>query len=116
MSANNETGNLQPLEELCKISKEKNVLFHTDLAQSFCKINFDLSKISVDYATATAHKIGGPCGIGLLYIKDGSPFHSLISGGRQERIRRAGTENVILAVGFSKAVDWFSKNCSKIII
>ncbi len=112
MSANNETGNIQPIEELSKISYEKNILFHTDLVQSFCKINFDLSKINVDYASASAHKIGGPCGIGLLYVKDKSPFHSLISGGKQERVRRAGTENVILAVGFSKAVEWFSSNQS----
>ncbi len=114
MSANNETGNLHPIEELCKISKEKNILFHTDITQSFCKINFDLGKIGADYATATAHKIGGPCGIGLLYVKDKTPIYSLITGGEQERARRAGTENVILAVGFSKAVEWFFSNQSKL--
>ena len=114
MSANNETGNIHSIEEFCEISKEKNILFHTDITQSFCKININLSKIGVDYATATAHKIGGPCGIGLLYVKDKTPIYSLITGGNQERARRAGTENVILAVGFSKAVEWFFNNQSKL--
>ena len=107
ISANNETGNIQPIDELVKISRYKNIPFHTDLVQSFCKMDFDLSKCAADYATATAHKIGGPRGIGILYVKEGAPFHSLITGGKQERIRRAGTENVILAVGFSKAVEWY---------
>jgi len=70
--------------------------------------------MGVNYATVTAHKIGGPRGIGLLYVKDETPFNSLISGGKQERVRRAGTENVILAVGFSKAVEWFINNQSKL--
>ena len=114
ISANNETGNIQQLEEFCKISKEKNIPFHTDLVQSFCKINLNLNNMGVNYATVTAHKIGGPRGIGLLYVKDETPFNSLISGGKQERVRRAGTENVILAVGFSKAVEWFINNQSKL--
>lgn len=114
ISANNETGNIQPLEEFCKISNEKNIPFHTDFVQSFCKINLDLSNIGVNYATVTAHKIGGPRGIGLLYVKDATPFNSFITGGKQERVRRAGTENVILAVGFSKAVEWYINNQSKL--
>ena len=105
ISANNETGNIQPIEELIKISRDKKIPFHTDLVQSFCKMDFDLSKYVADYATVTAHKIGGPRGIGVLYVKEGTPFHPLITGGKQERTRRAGTENVILAVGFSKAVE-----------
>ena len=73
-----------------------------------------MSNIGVNYATVTAHKIGGPRGIGLLYVKDATPFNSFITGGKQERVRRAGTENVILAVGFSKAVEWYINNQSKL--
>ena len=73
-----------------------------------------MRKSGVDYATATGHKLGGPRGIGLLYVKQGTPFQSLISGGKQERVRRAGTENVVLAVGFAKAVQWYLENRSKL--
>ena len=114
ITANNETGNLQPIEELTEIAHEYEIPFHTDLVQAFGKIEVDLRKSGVDYATATAHKLGGPRGIGLLYVKQGTPFQSLISGGKQERVRRAGTENVVLAVGFAKAVQWYLENRSKL--
>ena len=77
-------------------------------------MKLDLSKTNIDYATASAHKIGGPRGIGLLYVKDGTPFQQFITGGKQERMRRAGTENVVLAVGFSKAAEWYLYNQSKL--
>ncbi|HIN47020.1 MAG TPA: cysteine desulfurase [Deltaproteobacteria bacterium] len=114
ITANNETGNLQSIEELRKLAHERKIPFHTDLVQAVCKIKLDLNASRVDYATATAHKLGGPRGIGLLYVKQGSPFQSLISGGKQERVRRAGTENVVLAVGFAKAVEWYLENHSKL--
>ncbi|RZO43068.1 MAG: cysteine desulfurase [Proteobacteria bacterium] len=114
ISANNETGKLQSIEELTKITQQQQIPFHTDLVQAFGKIECDLSTSGIDYATATAHKLGGPRGIGLLYVREGTPFQSLISGGKQERARRAGTENVILAVGFAKAVEWYLKNQSKL--
>jgi cysteine desulfurase len=114
ITANNETGNLQPIEELTEIAHEYESPFHTDLVQAFGKIEVDLRKSGVDYATATGHKLGGPRGIGLLYVKQGTPFQSLISGGKQERVRRAGTENVVLAVGFAKAVQWYLENRSKL--
>ena len=110
MTANNETGNLQPVEELSKIAQENKIPFHTDLVQAYGKIQLDLSLSGVNFASATAHKLGGPCGIGLLYVKQGTAFESLISGGKQERVRRAGTENVVLAVGFAKAVEWYLEN------
>jgi cysteine desulfurase len=110
MTANNETGNLQPIEELSKIAQENKVPFHSDLVQALGKMQLDLSSTGVDFASATAHKLGGPCGIGLLYVKQGTAFESLISGGKQERVRRAGTENVVLAVGFAKAVEWYLEN------
>ncbi|MEC9459855.1 MAG: cysteine desulfurase family protein [SAR324 cluster bacterium] len=114
ISANNETGKLQSIEELTKIAQQQQSPFHTDLVQAFGKIECDLSTSGIDYATATAHKLGGPRGIGLLYVREGTPFQSLISGGKQERARRAGTENVTLAVGFTKAVEWYLKNQSKL--
>ncbi|MBT4629856.1 MAG: cysteine desulfurase [Deltaproteobacteria bacterium] len=110
MTANNETGNLQPVEELSKIAQENKIPFHTDLVQAYGKMELDLSSSGVNFASATAHKLGGPCGIGLLYVKQGTAFESLISGGKQERVRRAGTENVVLAVGFAKAVGWYLGN------
>ena len=110
MTANNETGNLQPVEELSKIAQENKIPFHTDLVQAYGKMQLDLSLSGVNFASATAHKLGGPCGIGLLYVKQGTAFESLISGGKQERVRRAGTENVVLAVGFAKAVEWYLEN------
>ncbi|MDP7045736.1 MAG: cysteine desulfurase family protein [SAR324 cluster bacterium] len=114
ISANNETGKLQSIDELTKIAQQQQIPFHTDLVQAFGKIECDLSTSGIDYATATAHKLGGPRGIGLLYVREGTPFQSLISGGKQERARRAGTENVTLAVGFTKAVEWYLKNQSKL--
>jgi len=110
MTANNETGNLQPIEELSKIAQENKIPFHSDLVQALGKMQLDLSSTGVDFASATAHKLGGPCGIGLLYVKQGTAFESLISGGKQERVRRAGTENVVLAVGFAKAIEWYLEN------
>ncbi|MAD82314.1 MAG: aminotransferase V [Deltaproteobacteria bacterium] len=114
ISANNETGKLQSIEELTKIAQQQQIPFHTDLVQAFGKIECNLSTSGIDYATATAHKLGGPRGIGLLYVREGTPFQSLISGGKQERARRAGTENVTLAVGFAKAVEWYLNNQSKL--
>ena len=114
MMANNETGNLQPIDELSKIAQENKIPFHSDLVQALGKMQLDLSSTGVDFASATAHKLGGPCGIGLLYVKQGTAFESLISGGKQERVRRAGTENVILAVGFAKAVEWYLANQSSL--
>jgi cysteine desulfurase len=114
ISANNETGKFQSIAELTKIAQQQQIPFHTDLVQAFGKIELDLSTSGIDYATATAHKLGGPRGIGLLYVREGTPFKSLISGGKQERARRAGTENVTLAVGFAKAVEWYLKNQSKL--
>ena len=110
MAANNETGCLQPIEELSQIAREHEISFHTDMVQASGKIKIDLNKSVIDFASVTSHKIGGPRGIGLLYAKHGTTFESLVTGGKQERVRRAGTENVILAVGFAKALDWYLAN------
>ena len=110
MTANNETGCLQPIEELSQIAREHEIAFHTDLVQASGKIKYDLNKSGVDFASVTSHKLGGPRGIGLLYARKGTAFDSLITGGKQERVRRAGTENVTLAVGFAKALEWYLEN------
>ena len=110
MAANNETGCMQPIGELCKIAREHEISFHTDMVQTSGKIKLDLNKSGIDFASVTSHKIGGPRGIGLLYARQGTSFESLVTGGKQERVRRAGTENVTLAVGFAKALEWYLKN------
>ena len=107
MAANNETGAIQPLPELIKCCQERGVLFHSDCVQYGGKRELKLSQSGLDYATLTAHKLGGPKGIGLLYIRGGTAFLPLISGGGQERSWRAGTESVALACGFAEALEWF---------
>ncbi|MGK5091849.1 cysteine desulfurase family protein [Deltaproteobacteria bacterium TL4] len=106
MTANNETGVVQPLAALTKIAREHQIPFHTDAVQALGKLPLKWGEPGVDYATATAHKLGGPRGIGILYIKKTTPFQPLITGGKQERVRRAGTENPILAQGFALALAW----------
>jgi cysteine desulfurase len=104
MSANNETGVVQPIAELQQIAAEHHVRLHTDSVQMLGRMPLSWRDWQVDYATATAHKLGGPRGIGLLYLREGSPFQPLVTGGKQERVRRAGTESVALAVGFAEAI------------
>ena len=110
MAANNETGCMQPIRELCQIAREHEISFHTDMVQTSGKVKLDLNKSGIDFASVTSHKIGGPRGIGLLYARQGTSFESLVTGGKQERVRRAGTENVTLAVGFAKALEWYLEN------
>lgn len=105
MFANNEIGTIEPIEEIGMICKENNIVFHTDAVQAFCKFPIDVKKMNIQMASLSAHKIYGPKGIGALYIKKGTKIHNLIHGGAQERGRRAGTENVPLAVGFGRAVE-----------
>lgn len=102
---NNEIGTIQNLEEIGKVTKEKNVLFHTDAAQSYTKIPIDVKKMNLDLVTLNAHKIYGPKGVGALYIKKGTKVQPLMHGGGHERGQRSGTENVAGIVGFSKAVE-----------
>ncbi len=105
MHANNETGTVEPIEEIVKIGAEKNVAVHTDAVQSFLKIPFSVKKLGVDMASFSAHKIGGPKGVGLLYLKKGIKIHPLTHGGHHEKGVRAGTENVAGIAGFAKAVE-----------
>jgi cysteine desulfurase len=106
---NNITGAMQDLETIGKICKNKGTLFHTDAAQSFGKISINVRKMNISMLSASAHKIGGPLGIGFLYIKSGLELEPLIHGGGQERGIRSGTENVPGVIGFAKALELTKK-------
>ena len=106
MAANNETGVIQPIDTLTAMAREFQIPFHVDCVQGLGKIPMNWKEWGIHYATATAHKFGGPRGIGLLYVKQETPLIGLIAGGKQERVRRAGTENVMLAYGFAEALTW----------
>jgi cysteine desulfurase len=110
MHANNEVGTIEPLQEVGKLAKENGIIFHTDAVQSFGKIPVKVDELGVDLLTASAHKLYGPKGVGLLYIRRGTKVEPLIRGGHHERNRRAGTENVPGIVGFGKAVEIASAN------
>lgn len=103
MFANNEVGNIYPIQQLAEIAKEKGVLFHTDAVQAVGKTPIDLSHLPVDMLSLSGHKIHAPKGIGALYIRKGTKFRSFIRGGHQEKGRRAGTENVPYIVGLGMA-------------
>lgn len=105
MAANNEIGTIQPLAEIGKIAKKYGVLFHTDAVQAFGHIELDVDEMNIDMLSASGHKINGPKGIGLMYIRKGVKIRSFIHGGAQERARRAGTHNVPGIVGFAKAAE-----------
>jgi cysteine desulfurase len=103
MSANNETGTLFPVEDLAALAHEAGALFHSDAVQAAGKIALDLKASAIDMLSLSGHKLHGPKGIGALYVRKGVKFKPLIHGGRQERGRRGGTENVPGIVGLGKA-------------
>ncbi len=103
MHANNEVGTIQPIEEISHITREREVLFHTDAAQSACKIPTRVSELGVDLLSLAGHKVYAPKGVGALYIKQGVQLESFVHGAGHESGRRAGTENVILDVGLGSA-------------
>lgn len=105
MAANNEIGSLQPLKEIGELAKEHKVLFHTDAVQAFTQIPIDVKEMNIDMLSASGHKINGPKGIGILYMKKGIRAGAFIHGGAQERRKRAGTNNVPGIVGMGKAVE-----------
>jgi cysteine desulfurase len=100
MAANNETGALQPVAEASKIVHSAGGLLHTDAVQAAGRIRLDMATLGADMLSLSAHKIGGPKGIGALVLGNGASVEPLIKGGAQERRRRAGTENVAGIVGF----------------
>jgi cysteine desulfurase len=105
MWANNETGVLFPIPELAAICRERHILIHTDAVQTPGKLTIDVNQLGVDLLSLSAHKLHGPKGIGLLYVKKGTPFWPLIIGGQQEEGNRGGTENVPYIMGFGKAAE-----------
>jgi cysteine desulfurase len=103
MLANNETGTLQPLKEIAQIAGEHGIPVHTDAAQAVGKIPVDVNQLGVDFLTVAGHKLYGPKGVGVIFIREGRTLTPLIHGAGQEGNRRAGTENTILAVGLGAA-------------
>ena len=105
MFANNEIGSVQPIAELAAIAHEHGITFHTDAVQAFCHEAIDVQALGVDMLSASAHKLHGPKGVGLLYVRKGVKLDNLLDGGQQERGKRATTENVPGIVGFAKAAE-----------
>ncbi|MDI6708357.1 MAG: cysteine desulfurase NifS [Candidatus Thermoplasmatota archaeon] len=105
MHANNEIGTIEPIEEIGKIAKERDVILHTDAVQSFGKVPIDVGKMNADLLSVSAHKIYGPKGVGALYIKRGVQVEPLIHGGGHERGLRSSTENIAGIVGLGKAAE-----------
>jgi len=110
MHVNNEIGVIQPIEQIGKICKDRNILFHVDAAQSFGKINIDVKKMNIDFLSLSGHKIYGPKGVGALYINKKNKISSIMFGGNQERSIRPGTLPVPLIVGLGKASEIARQN------
>jgi cysteine desulfurase len=105
MWANNETGVMFPIEEAAAICRSKGTLFHSDAVQVAGKIKMDVKDLGVDFLSLSAHKLHGPKGIGLLYVKRRTKYQPYVIGGSQERGRRGGTENVASIVAFGRAAE-----------
>lgn len=110
MHANNEIGTIQPIEEIGKIAKDNNIIFHCDAVQSVGKIPVDVKKANIDLLSISSHKIYGPKGIGAIFIKKGVKLDTLIHGGGQEKGIRFGTENVPGIVGLGKSAEIAREN------
>lgn len=105
MFANNEIGTIEPLAEIAKIAKEKNILFHTDAVQAVGNVKFKIKDIGVDILSLSGHKLGAPKGVGVLYLREGIDLDNFLDGGEQERGRRASTENLASIVGLARAME-----------
>lgn len=110
MMANNETGVIQPIEEIGSFTRDKNIVFHTDAVQTFTHIPIDCKKSNIDMLSASAHKFGGPKGVGFLYINNANKLLPYIHGGSQERGMRGGTSNVAGIAGMGAAAVESVKN------
>lgn len=110
MFANNEVGTVMPVEKIGAVCREKGVFFHTDAVQAVGHVPIDVQKMNIDMLSLSAHKFNGPKGVGALYVRKGIVIPSLLTGGAQERKRRAGTENVPGIVGLGKAIELACEN------
>lgn len=110
MFANNEIGTIQPIEEIGKIAKENNIIFHTDAVQAMGNLKIDVKKLNINALSMSAHKFYAPKGIGALYVGENVNFKQIQNGGHQEKNKRAGTENLAEIVGMSKALELIYKN------
>lgn len=113
MFANNEIGTIEPIEEIGKIAKMHNIIFHTDAVQAIGNVKIDVRELNIDSLSMSAHKFYGPKGVGALYVKRGIDFKKIQDGGHQEKDKRAGTENVAGIVGLGKAIQLANKNIDK---
>ena len=113
MFANNEVGTIQPIQEIGKITRFKQVIFHTDAVQAVGSVKIDVKNLGIDALSLSSHKFYGPKGIGAAYIKSGIKFEHEIAGGHQECSKRAGTENVPAIVGMGKAIQIAYENMDK---
>lgn len=105
MFANNEIGTIEPIKEIGKIAKEKNIYFHTDCVQAIGNEKIDVEEMNIDSLSISGHKLYGPKGIGALYVREGINFQKIQNGGHQEKNKRAGTENIPGIVGIGKAIE-----------
>ena len=110
MWANNETGVIFPVEKMAEIAKNRGVLFHTDAVQAVGKIPINLKDSAIDFLSLSGHKLHAPKGIGVLYVKKGTPYAPFLVGGHQEHGRRGGTENSASIVGLGKACELAAKH------
>jgi len=107
---NNEIGTVQDIKSIGKICKENNIYFHTDASQSIGKVDIDVSQLNIDLLTASSHKIYGPKGVAMLYVKKGVLIDPILHGGGQEKNLRSSTVNVAGIIGFTKAVEILKKD------
>ncbi len=110
MAANNEIGTTQPIEEIGAIARQHNVLFHTDAVQAAPFFEWDMAAQPIDMMSFAPHKFNGPKGVGILYVREGTPLKPMVTGGGQESGLRAGTSNVAFAVGGAAALRIASEN------
>ena len=110
MTANNEVGTIQPIEEIGKITRMNNIVFHTDSVQAIGNIKIDVRRMNIDALSMSGHKFYAPKGVGALYVRNGVKFLRQQDGGHQEKEKRAGTENVAGIVGLGKAIEMADTN------
>ena len=110
MTANNEVGTIQPIEQIGKIARMNNIMFHTESVQAVGNIKIDVRKMNIDALSMSGHKFYAPKGIGALYVRNGVKFTRQQDGGHQEKEKRAGTENVASIVGLGKAIEIANAN------